>query len=192
MSKLAIDSERKVIQRNATQDDYFALDEDQYRHTEMIEGEISMAAMPAPRHQIIVTRLVIAIQGRASARQSEVLPGLDVVLSRRTTLQPDVLYFADFSKRHADSSQDLGILPDLVVEIISPQGEERDRVTKFALYQKAGITNYWIVDPEQRSIDAFTLVSGAYQIVAQPNAAELAAPPFTTKPILLGEIFPAD
>ena len=65
-------------------------------------------------------------------------------------------------------------MPDLAVEVISPGSWKRDRVEKKALYEQVGITEYWIVDPESRSIEVFALVKGVYQLHSRAVDAEVA------------------
>jgi len=55
-------------------------------------------------------------------------------------------------------------VPDLAVEVISPGSWKRDRGEKKALYEQVGIAEYWIVDPESRSIEVFSLAKGVYQL----------------------------
>ena len=52
--------------------------------------------------------------------------------------------------------------PDLIIEILSPSTRRHDRLTKFNLYQRAGVREYWIVDPSDRSVQSFLLENNAY------------------------------
>jgi Uma2 family endonuclease len=54
--------------------------------------------------------------------------------------------------------------PDLVVEIISESTERTDRTIKFSDYKAHGVSEYWIVDPEQRSIEQYLLENGEYNL----------------------------
>lgn len=54
--------------------------------------------------------------------------------------------------------------PDLVVEIVSPDSQDRDRREKFHEYQAGGVPEYWIVDPVSKRLDAFRLNEGVYEL----------------------------
>ena len=71
-----------------------------------------------------------------------------------SVLQPDIFVVCDPSKI---DSRGLRGAPDLVVEILSPYTAERDFKDKFLLYEKAGVCEYWIVDPANRSVHAFII-----------------------------------
>jgi len=58
---------------------------------------------------------------------------------------------------------------DLVVEVISPDSVERDRVKKFGDYQAAGIPEYWLIDSERRTAEYYELVGGRYELAATPD-----------------------
>ena len=54
--------------------------------------------------------------------------------------------------------------PDMVIEILSPSTRRHDRLVKLNLYQRAGVREYWIADPDNKSVQVFTLESGALKI----------------------------
>ena len=80
-----------------------------------------------------------------------------------TVLQPDIVVVCDKSKLDDD-----GIIgaPDMVVEITSPSTARRDRFIKLLEYQKAGVREYWIVDPDTRTVSVHVLANGVYTIAA--------------------------
>ena len=69
-------------------------------------------------------------------------------------LQPDIVFIGEARRRIVTQ---IGIFesPDLIVDILSPSTEKRDRVTKRQLYGKYGVQELWLVDTEARTIDVF-------------------------------------
>ena len=80
-----------------------------------------------------------------------------------TVLQPDLMVVCDPNK--VDRRGVHGA-PDLIVEILSPSTAQYDRLIKFNLYQRAGVREYWIIDPTSRVVSTYTLENGKYQAAA--------------------------
>ena len=76
-----------------------------------------------------------------------------------TVLQPDIVVFADQSKLFGTGC--IGA-PDMVIEILSPSTARRDRVEKFNQYLLACVKEYWIVDPDEKTVNAYILESDVY------------------------------
>lgn len=88
---------------------------------------------------------------------------MDVVLDDRNVLQPDLLYLT--KGRLKQVSKHVTGPPSLVVEVLSPSTANRDRQEKLDLYAKFGVPEYWIVDPEMRSIEFLVNDGGRYVVV---------------------------
>lgn len=84
-----------------------------------------------------------------------------------TVVQPDLMVVCDQNKvdRHGVHGA-----PDLVIEIISNSSRRLDRLTKLNLYQKAGVREYWIVDPDSCVVSVYTLKDGVYRTAAAYGA----------------------
>ena len=76
-----------------------------------------------------------------------------------TMVEPDITVVCDPKKL-----DDIGCkgAPDMIIEIISSSSRRHDRITKFNLYQRAGVREYWIVDPADKSVQVFLLEDGRY------------------------------
>jgi len=74
--------------------------------------------------------------------------------------EPDLVLFLDVNDPRNQNAFWLGA--DLVVEIGSPDDVERDTVVKRADYAEAGISEYWIVNPQEETITVLTLENGVY------------------------------
>lgn len=140
--------------------------------TELWNGEIIMSPAPHPDHQRIVARFYKKLDRFIEERGlGEVLfSPVDVVLTRHRVVQPDVL-FVSKSRRDIVQKQINGV-PDLAMEVISEGSWQRDRIQKKALYEQFGLPEYWIVDPDSRSLEVFALVNGGYQLHGKGSSAE--------------------
>ena len=135
--------------------DLVALPDDQLRH-ELIDGEHVVTPSPATGHQIILMNLIrLLLPYLDEHRLGQLLSApFDVKLSLFTVLVPDLVYFTAerfvrvVNEKHATAA------PDLVIEILSPGTRRRDKGRKRAIYDREGVGEYWIVDPEARSITA--------------------------------------
>jgi Uma2 family endonuclease len=100
------------------------------------------------------------------------LSPLDVILTQRRVVQPDVFFI---SKARLGMVKDyIDGVPDLAMEVISEQSWKRDRIEKKALYEQFGLPEYWIVDPDSETIEVFALAKGVYQVHSRAVGAQMA------------------
>ena len=90
---------------------------------------------------------------------------MDVVLNKDSIVQPDLIYVSK-DRRDIVKGRVHGA-PDVVIEIVSPNEAKRDRVHKLNLYAEHGVSEYWIVDPDQREFDFLINEDGRF--VVQPQ-----------------------
>jgi Uma2 family endonuclease len=141
---------------------------------ELWNGEIIRSPAPDPAHQEIVLNFAQALKvfvSKGMLGKVYVSP-VDVVLTQRRVVQPDVLFIAK-ARLGIVRNCILGV-PDLAMEVISERSWQRDRIHKKALYEQAGLPEYWIVDPDSRTIEVFTLVKGLYQLHSRASGKETA------------------
>ena len=89
---------------------------------------------------------------------------IDVRLTPDNVLIPDVMFIAR-DRLHIIGPKAIDAPPDLVVEILSPGTRQRDLATKRTLYARFGVQEYWIVDPDARSVTVLTLAGDHYEEV---------------------------
>jgi Uma2 family endonuclease len=132
-----------------TYDDYLLFPEDGKLH-ELIDGEHFVTPSPNVRHQAILGELhgMIWSYLREHPIGLVFMSRLDVVLSKYDVVEPDLLYVSRARANEVLSSQHVRGAPDLVVEIGSPSTRKRDETIKRRLYERFGVTEYWVVDPE--------------------------------------------
>lgn len=139
---------------------------------EIIDGEpVMMAPPPSSEHQEISMELSAQLHAYLRGKRCKVYAApFAVRLFEKdgdrpddvdTMVEPDISVVCDPNKidRHGCKGA-----PDMVVEILSPSTQRQDRFTKFSLYQRAGVREYWIVDPENKFVQSFWLEDGRYAV----------------------------
>ena len=162
------------------------------RRYELHDGELSVTAAPSPRHQLVIGNLYLILRQHVRSRQlGEVfLSPIDCILSDISIVQPDLVYL-DSSRGRLVSNRGIEGAPTLVVEIISLSTTEIDRSTKRQLYARHGVPYYWIVDPEARTIEAYILSEGGYQLAARAAGPEaVSLPPFPDLAFVPASLWP--
>jgi len=131
---------------------------------ELIEGEAYLMAGPAYTHQAVSMELSRQLANFLEGKKCKALAApFDVRLFEKegdapedvdTIVQPDILVACDTSKLDERGCKGA---PDMVLEILSPSTQRHDRLTKLDLYQRAGVREYWIVDPANQSVQVYLL-----------------------------------
>jgi len=147
--------------RKYTYQDYIAWpDEERW---EIIGGKAyNMSPAPGIRHQRVVNRINILLSTHKGlpGRCSVFIAPTDVVLSEHDVVQPDVLVVCDEKKI---TEQNIQGVPDLVVEVLSPNTALKDKREKRLLYERAGVREYIIIDPTEQYVERYILdEEGAY------------------------------
>ena len=145
-----------------TYGDYVALPDDGKRY-EIHDGELSMTPAPGRKHQRVVLRLAAMLDAHVSAQglgEVDIAP-FDVVLSDPSIVQPDIIFVAA-DRAAAFSNRGFEGAPTPTVEVLSRWTAQIDRSTKRQLYARHGVPYYWIVDPDQRTIEAHLLSGSVY------------------------------
>jgi len=98
---------------------------------------------------------------------------IDMVLTEHRATQPDVVYISN--ARLAIIKHTLEGPADLVAEVISPESRKRDRIDKKDLYEQHGVREYWLIDPEARTVEILHLESGMYRLAGRWHPGERAS-----------------
>ena len=174
-----------------TYKDYEALPADGRRY-ELHEGELSVTAAPSPKHQQVSGNLFAALRHHVKTHGlGEVLYApIDCILSDVTIVQPDIVYL-EAQRLAAISSRGIEGPPTLVVEILSPSTIQIDRRVKFQLYARHVVPYCWIVDQEVRTIEAYRLTEGVYQLMGRLEGLEpVSLTPFPELLLVPASIWP--
>lgn len=149
--------------RKLTYDDYLKIpDEKRY---ELIEGELYMVPAPDFNHQIISRNIEFLLWDFVKKNRLGVVvhAPVDVVLTKEDVLQPDILFISN-GRRHIITEKNVSGAPDLVIEILSPSTQERDKIVKRTLYAGHGVREYWIVDPAAKKVEVMIPGSKGYNL----------------------------
>lgn len=146
-----------------TYDDYLTLPNDGKRY-ELIEGELYMTPAPTTEHQAISFRLEHLLYDFVSQSNRGYIyhAPIDIVLSMTDVVEPDIIYFSK-EREYIITKRNIIAAPDLVIEILSEGTETIDRTIKKTLYEKHGVKEYWIVDPDKKTIDYFVLKNNKFE-----------------------------
>ena len=145
-----------------TYEDYLAFPEDGKRY-EIIEGDCFMSPAPRTRHQRIAgklfTRLSVYLQ-YSRVGEAFIAP-TDVVLSDINVVEPDILVILA-QQLSIITEKNIQGAPDLVIEILSETTRKTDEIVKKKLYERYGVLEYWIVDPDLALVKIYRLTDGRY------------------------------
>jgi Uma2 family endonuclease len=149
-----------------THADLLAMPDDGKRR-EIIDGELYVTPSPVNYHQKILFNLTLAFGKFLENHPLGELrfAPLDVILSEHDVLEPDLLFVLN---EHQDFLRDwVRGAPDLVVEILSPSTEARDRGIKLKAYARYGVGEYWIVDPNAQVIEVYRLTAEGFHVASR-------------------------
>ena len=175
---IAVESSPPVVvqtRRLYTYDELVAEMPETNQPHELWDGELIMAPAPFFDHQKTVMRFCRRLDDWVSARHlgEVVISPVDMVLSPHRAVQPDVAFIAQ--ERLAIIQRAIVGPADLVAEVVSLGGRNRDRIEKRDLYEQHGVKEYWIIDPEAQTVEVLALVNGRYELVLRSLPGETAS-----------------
>lgn len=143
--------------------DFIALADDDRR--ELVDGRLLEIEVPTKHHEWMVANVITDLGTWVRKHGGLVLgSGYKVRIREDRGVMPDVQLYRKGSPRGAELGLSTGA-PDLVVEVLSPSSRRFDRVTKLGWYRDIGTPEYWLVDPESRSIERLVLDGDTWRLV---------------------------
>jgi Uma2 family endonuclease len=135
------------------------------RH-ELINGELVVTPSCTPHHQLVLGDVIASLDTLVrSATLGTVIPGpVGVRFTPDNVLTPDMIYVVR-GRRHVIGPKVVDAPPDLIVEILSDETRQRDLTVKRDLYARFGVQEYWIVDPDVRTVTVLALAGDKYELV---------------------------
>ena len=166
-----------------TFEDLFSLPEG--KHYEIIEGELYEMPPPSWNHVVVISNLILLLGPLVRALGGQIGTGpAGVFFPGANPVEPDIIVILPGSAAVAGGRGVEGP-PDLLIEVLSPSNRAHDLLTKRALYGRAGVREYWIVDPIAKTVEALALEGDALHSVQLASGDDA-----VVSPVLAGTGFP--
>ena len=146
---------------------------------ELLDGELLvMEPAPLTTHQYVLGNLHHAVRSFLDEHNlGEVyISPTDVVLSDTNVMQPDLL-FVSAERAHIVTRENIQGAPELVVEVLSPSTAERDKTLKLDLYARHGVKEYWLVDPNAKTVMVLLLGERGFEAVGTYGEGQILTSP---------------
>jgi Uma2 family endonuclease len=148
-----------------TFDDLEAIPEERAgdRH-ELIDGELVVTPSCTLQHQLVLGDVIFSLDTLVrNANLGTILPGpIGVRFTPDNVLIPDMIYVVR-GRQHVIGPKVVDAPPDLIVEVLSDETRKRDVKVKRDLYARFGVQEYWIIDPEARTVSVLGLVGAGFE-----------------------------
>jgi Uma2 family endonuclease len=132
---------------------------------ELIDNSIYMSPSPVSKHQLVLNRINNLLFNKFEGSDKAILfiAPIDVYLDETSNaVQPDLIVVLKENEGIIDPNGHIHGVPDLLLEVLSPGNKEFDLIKKKDLYERFGVKEYWIVDPDTRLAICFRLENNQY------------------------------
>ncbi len=164
---------------------------------EILDGELLALPSALPEHGFLEGNLATILNGGYGRRGAPggwwIVVECDIQIPRRSVCRPDLTGWRVERMPTLPKKLPVTLLPDWICEIVSPGAARRDRIRKADLYAQAGIPFYWIVDPQDRILEAFALRDGGwFRLGAWSDGDTARIAPFDELEINIDHVFPPE
>lgn len=162
-----IEEAERFLERETKQREKFYADISPEDKWEFIQGEVIMHSPALNRHLAASQRILclleayVRVNGLGLVRHEKAMTSFP-----RNDYEPDVMFFGAAKAATIDPDTLKFPIPDLIVEVLSPSTEKRDRGIKFQDYALHGVAEYWIIDPVAEAVELYRLQGDAYPATA--------------------------
>ena len=173
-----------------TYEDYLKTPDDE--RWELLNGSLTRRPTPNTVHQRTLGNLAIALFKfvDGTGLGEVIISPYDVVLSSTNVLEPDVI-FVSADQQSIITDANIQGAPALLIEVVSPSTLTRDREVKRNIYAEHGVREYWLVDPDARTITILTLHGKELRETGRYSTADtLSSPTLPGLALDLTSIFP--
>jgi Uma2 family endonuclease len=167
-----------------TYEDFLLFPDDGKRH-ELIDGEHYVTPSPNTKHQVVLGNVHFMVRTWLESNPvgRVFFAPFDVVFTQFDVVEPDLLYMSNARAETILTSKHVTGAPEIVVEIGSPGTRKRDETIKRRLYERCGVSEYWVVDPELDIVRVYRSDAGRF---GKPTELSTDAGDVLTTPVLAG------
>lgn len=137
---------------------------------ELIDNQIYMSPAPLFKHQKTIQSIfkeldkIVEEKGKGSI----IVAPFDIKLDKtQNFVQPDIIVILKNNPNQVTEEGRYTGVPDLLIEVLSPSNKEYDLIKKKDLYEKFGVQEYWIVDPDTKLTIGFSLIDNLYMRIGE-------------------------
>lgn len=145
--------------RRWTVEEFYKLPSDDGKRREIIAGELYVTPAQRPPHQLVLMSFLIPMY-RFVEKEHDLgwlcVGPIDVLFAEGDFMAPDIVFVRN-ERRSIIGDRGVEAAPDLIVEIVSRETAERDRGIKRERYAHYAVPEYWVVDPERRTVEVYRL-----------------------------------
>ena len=173
-----------------TFEDYLQTSDDE--RYELLDGALTTMPAPSIAHQHVAMKLGTRLDSFVEEANLGVVfsAPTDVVLTQTDVVQPDLMFISS-ERAGIVTTANIQGAPDLIVEIRSDSTAERDETLKRQLYEECSVQEYWLVDPETKTITVLLLGEDGYaEAATYTEGHTLTSPMLEGFAANLDEIFP--
>ncbi|AFK86089.1 Uma2 family endonuclease [Thermoanaerobacterium saccharolyticum] len=166
--------EKKIL----SLEEFLQMDKENEHRLEYFDGEVVYLESPSVEHQRVLLNIAAEFRNYFRGKSCEVfISPLDVWLTNKekTTkvkVQPDLIVICDKTGLMENAYEGV---PALVIEIISTSNQAHDRIRKYSTYMEFGINEYWMVNPELKTVEVYVLEEDEYKQAAIYKGSDCAA-----------------
>lgn len=139
---------------------------------ELVNNRLVMEPAPDFGHQDVVTQLVRVLSNHVveNSLGKVIVSPVDVYFNNENVFQPDIIFIAADRLSSLVRKGRVHGAPDLVIEVLSPGTKRKDKRKKKPVYEKHGVKEFWLVDPETKEALVYSLIEGAFvEVASQPG-----------------------
>ena len=174
-------------------EEFLQMDKENEHRLEYFDGEVVYLESPSVKHQQVLLNIAAEFRNYFRGKSCELfISPLDVWLrneekTAKVKVQPDLMVICDKTGLIENAYEGV---PVLVIEIISTSNQTHDRIRKYSTYMEFGINEYWMVNPELKTVEVYVLEEDEYKQAAIYKGSDCAASQiFDGLDILLEEVF---